>query len=114
MSEIQRYRIGRVKADEVGHRAVALVPSDNGESVLFTDHAKRVQELEEALRELKCRIETLIGTVCKRCERGDPLFVEPSTGHCTHSLGGNYCDAHTFHSLLDTEVSKQGRAALRK
>lgn len=59
---------------------------------------------------LRARIETMIGITCKRCERGDALFVEPATGFYTHALGGNYCDAHTLHSLLDTPQSQAARA----
>lgn len=105
MNEIENFEVN-IPYGMAGKKTITVVR--------LSDHAKRVRELEEALREIRCRIETMIGTVCKRCERGDQLFVEPSTGNYTHSLGGNYCDAHTFHSLLNTEVSKQARAALRK
>lgn len=74
--------------------------------------ARELLQRRGELRVLNCRIETLIGVTCNRCERGDELFVEPSTGFYTHTLGGNYCDAHKLHSLLDTEASKRARAHL--
>ena len=82
--------------------------------VALVDHERAVQELQNKLDVLNRRIETLIGVTCLRCEKGDPLFVEPDTGFYTHCLGGNYCSAHKLHSLLDTEASQRARAALSK
>ncbi len=70
----------------------------------------QVEQLGRQVAEMEARIETLIGTTCKRCERGDSLFVEPDTGFYTHTLGGNYCDAHRLHSVLNTKVGVEARA----
>lgn len=71
--------------------------------------ARELLQSRRKLHVINSRIETLIGVACPRCEKGDPLFVEPDTGFYTHSLGGNYCDAHKLHSLLDTEASRRAR-----
>ncbi len=69
----------------------------------------QLEKAQKRLRDLESRIETLIGTECSRCERGDDLFVEPETGFYTHTLGGNYCSAHRLHSILDTKASRVAR-----
>ena len=58
---------------------------------------------------LKERIKTAINAACERCKRGDALFMEPSTGFYTHTLGGNYCSAHRYHNLLGSEAADAAR-----
>jgi len=74
------------------------------------DEVTALREQVKRLSELEARIQTLVGTECQRCERGDELFIEPSTRFYTHTLGGNYCSAHTLHSLLNTKASIAARA----
>lgn len=109
ITEIGRYR---ARVYDVDSGAMEL--SGAGSFVLYAEYLHRMEELAGKLDILNRRIETLIGVTCKQCERGDPLFIEPSTKFYTHRLGGNYCSAHQLHSLLDTKVSQDARAALRK
>lgn len=69
---------------------------------------------EDRLRDLEYRIQTLIGLTCPRCERGDELFVDPDTRYYTHTVGGNYCDAHRLHSVLDTPQGRKARERMVK
>jgi hypothetical protein len=73
---------------------------------------ERIKALEDTLQIQTARIDTLIKATCERCERGDALYVEPSTGRYTHCLGGNYCGAHRLHNLLNTEAGQKARGTL--
>jgi hypothetical protein len=70
----------------------------------------RTSRAEAALEALQRRIKTYIGAECKRCKDGDELFIEPSTGFYTHTLGGNYCSAHKVHNILGSEAADAARS----
>lgn len=62
------------------------------------------QEMPDAIATLTAEIDALrqvlanlIAGMCKRCAKGDALEIEPSTGHYTHTLGGNFCSASFIH-----------------
>jgi len=70
-----------------------------------------IAQLEAERDALRQVLTNLIAGMCKQCAKGLGLKIEPSTGHYTHSLGGNYCSASFIHhemaALAQTSPKEQ-------
>lgn len=76
------------------------------------DARERIAALDakvEQLEKIKASVVAAVTSTCERCKHGDMLFIEPSTGRYTHTLGGNFCSADGLHKILATPIPERVR-----
>jgi predicted nucleic acid-binding Zn-ribbon protein len=60
----------------------------------------------DSMTGLQTVLDNLIAGMCRRCAKGDALQIEPSTGHYTHTLGGNFCSASFIHIEIAAQKAR--------